>query len=59
MGLYCLVWGKSKDPIGLVTPTEDELPITDNVKPIIVVTNIDIKAEQEMPNTVVPVPQRL
>lgn len=55
VGLYSLVWGKSKDPKGSsTTPTEDEksikhaLPIKDTTKTIIVIT--DIKGQQEMPN---------
>lgn len=56
VGLYALVWGKSKDPKGLSTQAENEkssvnheLPIKDTTKPITVITD-NIKSQQEMPN---------
>ncbi|KAF4377729.1 hypothetical protein F8388_011482 [Cannabis sativa] len=40
MGLYTVVWGKSKDPIEPSAPSKniDQLPITDTIRPISVVS---------------------
>ncbi|XP_062077937.1 WAT1-related protein At4g08300-like [Humulus lupulus] len=40
IGLYTVVWGKSKDPIESSAPSKniDQLPVTDTIKPISVVS---------------------